>query len=56
MAKKSKIQGTAHADEVVEQGEHSSVVGRIANLYNHSGNKVDSFSENWEEFYLKTQL
>jgi hypothetical protein len=27
-----------------------------ANLYNRFGNKFVSFSENWEEFYLKTQL
>jgi hypothetical protein len=27
-----------------------------ANLYNHSGNQFDSFSENWKLFYQKTQL
>jgi hypothetical protein len=28
----------------------------IASLYNYSGNQFVSSSENWKEFYLKTQL
>jgi hypothetical protein len=28
--------------------EHSSIAGRIVNLYNHSGNQSGSFSENWK--------
>jgi hypothetical protein len=30
---------TADAGEDVEKEEHSSIVGRIASLYNHSGNQ-----------------
>jgi hypothetical protein len=40
----------------VEEEEHTSIAGRIINLYNHSGNQVGSFLEKWKEFYLKTQL
>jgi hypothetical protein len=36
--------------------EHSSTAGESANLYNHYGNQIGGFSENWKEFYLKTQL
>jgi hypothetical protein len=53
---RSKIQVKAHASKDVEQGEHSSIAGRSVNLYNHFGNKSGNFSENWEKFYLKTQL
>jgi hypothetical protein len=35
---RSKTQATAHAGEDVDQGEHSSIAGERANLYNHSGN------------------
>ena len=30
-----------------EKEEHSSIVGGIASLYNHSGNQSGSSSENW---------
>ncbi len=46
MAKK-KIQVTTDAGKDVEKEEHSSIVGGIASLYNHSGNKSGSSSENW---------
>jgi hypothetical protein len=45
---RSKIQGAAHAGEDADQGEHSSIAGGSANVYNHSGNQFSSFSENWE--------
>jgi hypothetical protein len=44
---RSKIQVTADAGEDVEKEEHSSIVGEIASLYNHSGNQSGSSSENW---------
>ena len=53
---RSKTQVTADAGEDVEQGEHSSIAGGIAHLYNHFENQFGSFSETWEEFYLNTQL
>jgi hypothetical protein len=31
----------------VEKEEHSSIVGGIAGLYNHSGNLSGGSSENW---------
>jgi hypothetical protein len=43
----SKIQVTADAGEDVEKEEHSSIVGGIADLYNHSGNQSGGSSENW---------
>ena len=42
-----KIQVTADAGEDVEKEEHSSIVGGIASLYNHSGNQSGGSSENW---------
>ena len=45
---RSKTQGAAHAGEGMEQGEHSSIAGGSANLYNHSGSQFGSLSENWE--------
>jgi hypothetical protein len=39
---------TAHAGEDVEQGEHFSIAGGCANLYNHFGNQCGGFSENWD--------
>jgi hypothetical protein len=36
---------TADAGEDVEKEEHSSIVGRIASLYNHSGNQSLSASK-----------
>ena len=44
---RSKTQVTADAGKVVEKGEHSSIVGGISSLYNHSGNQSGSSSENW---------
>ena len=44
---KIKTQVTADAGEDVEKGEHSSIVGGIASLYNHSGNQSGGSSENW---------
>jgi hypothetical protein len=44
---RSKIQVTADAGDDVEKEEHSSIVGGIASLYNHSGNHSGSSSENW---------
>jgi hypothetical protein len=38
---------TEVAGEDVEKEEHSSIVGGIESLYNHSGNQFDSSSENW---------
>jgi hypothetical protein len=38
---------TADDGEDVEKEEHSFIVGGIASLYNHSGNQLGSFSENW---------
>ena len=44
---RSKIQVTADAGKDVEKEEHSSIVGGIAGLYNHSGNQSGGSSENW---------
>jgi hypothetical protein len=44
---RSKIQVTADAGVDVEKEEHSSIVGGIASLYNHSGNQSSGSSENW---------
>jgi hypothetical protein len=44
---KIKIQVTADAGEDVEKEEHSSIVGGIESLYNHSGNQSGGSSENW---------
>jgi hypothetical protein len=43
----SKSHVTADTGDDVEKGEHSSIVGGIASLYNHSGNQSGSSSENW---------
>ena len=43
----SKIQVTADAGEDVEKEEHSSIVGGIVSLYNHSGNQSGDSSDNW---------
>ena len=43
---RSKIQVTADAGADVEKEEHSSIVGGIASLYNHSGNQSGSSTEN----------
>jgi hypothetical protein len=44
---RSKIQVTADAGVDVEKEEHSSIVGGIAGLYNHSGNQSGGSSGNW---------
>ena len=44
----SKTQAIAHAGEDGQQGDHFSIAGETANLYNHSGNQFGGFSENWE--------
>jgi hypothetical protein len=44
---RSKIQVTADAGKDVEKEEHSSIVGGIASLYNHSGNQSGGSPENW---------
>jgi hypothetical protein len=44
---KLKSQVTADAGKDVEKEKHSSIVGEIANLYNHSRNQPGSSSENW---------
>ena len=36
--------------------EHFSIGGGIENLYNQSLNQFGGFSENWDYFYLKTQM
>jgi hypothetical protein len=38
---------TADAGKDVEKEEHSSIIGGIRRLYNHSGNQSGSSSENW---------
>jgi hypothetical protein len=38
----------AHAREDVENEEHSSVSGGIANWYKHSGHQSGGSSENWK--------
>jgi hypothetical protein len=43
---RSKIQLTTDAGEDVEKEEHSSIVGGIAILYNHSENQSGDSSEN----------
>ena len=45
-SKRSKIYMTAYADKDVEKEEHSSFVGRIVSLYNHSGYQSGGSSEN----------
>jgi hypothetical protein len=52
---RSKIQVTADASEDGEKEEHSSIVGGIASLYNHSGSQSGSSSENWTQYYWKIQ-
>jgi hypothetical protein len=42
---RSKIHVTAGAGKDVEKEEHSSIVGGIASLYNHSGNQSSGSSE-----------
>jgi hypothetical protein len=42
---RSKILVTADAGEDVEKEEHSSIIGGIKSLYNHSGNQSGGSSE-----------
>jgi hypothetical protein len=44
---------TADAGKDVEKEEHSSIVGGIASLYNHSGNQSGGSSENWTYYYQR---
>jgi hypothetical protein len=44
---RSKTKVTADVGKDVEKGEHSSIVGGIASLYNRSVNQSGSSSENW---------
>ena len=44
---KIKTSGATRVGEDVEKEEHSSIVGEIANWYNHSGNRSGNSSENW---------
>jgi hypothetical protein len=44
---KIKTQVTADVGKDVEKEKHSSIVGGIASLYNHSGNQSGDSSENW---------
>jgi hypothetical protein len=39
---------TRHVGEDVEKEEHTSIMGGIANWYNHSGNQSGGSSENWK--------
>jgi hypothetical protein len=41
---RSKPQVIAHISKDVEEEDHSSIAGKIANWYNHSG----GLSENWK--------
>jgi hypothetical protein len=45
---RSKLQVTTHVGEDVEEEEHSSIAGGIANRYNHSGNQSGGSTENWK--------
>ena len=47
MSHQSQPQVTVDAGKDVEKEEHSSIVGGIAGLYNHSGNQSEGSSENW---------
>jgi hypothetical protein len=45
---KIKNSRMAHAGKDMQQGEHYSIAGGSANLYNHFGSQFGSFLENWE--------
>jgi hypothetical protein len=45
---KIKPHVTTHVGKDKEKKEHSSIAGRIANWYNHSGSQSGSSSENWK--------
>jgi hypothetical protein len=42
-----KNSGDSRCINLVEKEEHSSIVGGIASLYNHSGTQSGGSSENW---------
>jgi hypothetical protein len=44
---KIKNSGDSRCFEDVEKEEHSSIVGRIASLYNFSGSQSGGSSDNW---------
>ena len=46
---------TADVGEDVEIEEHSFIAGGIASWYNHSGNQFGGSSENWAQYYPRTQ-
>jgi alpha-amylase/alpha-mannosidase (GH57 family) len=46
--KKKKTQAIADTGEDVKKEEHSSIVGGIANWYNHAENQSGGSSENWK--------
>jgi hypothetical protein len=46
----SKTQGTAQASRDLEKGEHSSIAGRIANIYRYSGDQSGGLSRKLEIF------
>jgi hypothetical protein len=52
---KSKIQLTVDAGEEVGKEEPSSIAGRIASCYNHSGNQFGSSSDNWMYYNRKVE-
>lgn len=45
MSERLTLDTQAHADEDVEQGDHSSIVGGSANLYSHYGTQYSDSSE-----------
>jgi hypothetical protein len=53
---RSKTQVIAATDKDVEKEEHSSIAGVIPSWYNHYGNQSSGSSENWKQYYLRTQL
>jgi len=46
---------TTNAGEDVEKEEHSSTVGGISNLDNHSQNQTGGSADNWTLHYLRSQ-
>jgi hypothetical protein len=51
-----KTQVTADDGKDVEKEEHSYIAGGIASWYKNSGNQFVISSENWAQYYLRTQL
>ena len=45
---RSKTQVTADAGKDVEKEKYSSIADGIENWYNHSGNQLVGFSNNWK--------